>query len=455
MQQFDLLVIGGGPGGYSAAIAAGKAGLKTALFESDRLGGTCLNVGCIPTKYLVDKAKAAEKARSLVKAGVFDRAPEIDFGKVMEGKSAVVEKLVGGVSMLLKKAGVTVVKGTAELCADRVVRCGGEEYRGTNVIVATGSEPVSIPIPGKELCVDSTGVLSLTSLPASMAVIGGGVIGLEIACAFAAFGTEVTVVEMLPALMPREQKEAVRYLGMQLKKLGVGVKTGARMLRVEEEGGLRKAVFEYKEKEEAVLCEQVLMAVGRRPRLTGIDAKALGLETDKKGFLVVDEKQRTNLPGVFAIGDAAGGAQLAHAAYAEGETALAAILGKETERPKYIPACTYTIPCFASVGLTTEAAAEKGFDPVLGSFSYAANGMALAEDAGGFVYVVADRQTTKTLGVTIVGEGASEMIAFGGLAVERGMTLGEWEAFVVAHPTLTEMVKEAALDAFGKAVHKG
>ncbi len=395
-----------------------------------------------------------EKVRTLVKSGIFRDPGSFSFREIVKGKDGAVEKLVSGVSMLLKKDGVRVVKGLAELGADRVVRCGGEEYTGENVIIATGSEPVWIPIPGKELCIDSTEVLSLESLPESMTVIGGGVIGLEIACAFAAFGTEVTVVEMLPALMAREQKEAVRYLLMQIKKLGVNVKTDAKMLRVEADGAYKKAVYEFKGREESVRCEQVLMAVGRKPRLTGIDVKALGLETDRKGCVVTDDRQCTCVPGVYAIGDAAGGPQLAHEAYAEGEAALASILGKEFSRPKYVPACTYTIPCFASVGLTTEAAAEKGFEPVMGSFSYAANGMALAEDAGGFVYVVADKATTKTLGVTIVGEGASELIAFGAMAVERGLTPGEWESMIVAHPTLSEMVKEAALDAFGKAVHK-
>ncbi len=454
MEQYDLLVIGGGPGGYSAGIAAAKAGLKVALFEKEHLGGTCLNVGCVPTKYLVDKAIALEKVRSLVSKDIFREAGSLNFERVIKGKAEVVEKLVSGVKMLLKKAGATIINGEAVLLPDRTVRCGETEYQGKNVILATGSETIIVPIPGHELCIDSTDVLNLDHLPASMVVMGGGVIGLELACAFAAYGTEVTVIEMLPEIMGREQKEAVRMLLAQIKKLGLKIRTGARMLRVEEENGLKKAVYEFKEQEESILCEEVLMAVGRRAKLSGIDAAALGLELDPKKCIKVDEHQRTNLPGVYAIGDAAGGLQLAHAAYAEGEAALADILGEEKPRAKYIPACTYTIPCFASVGLNTETAKAAGYEPVMGSFNYAANGMGLAEGENGCVYVICDSATTKTLGVTIVGANASELIAFGSLAVEKEMTLAEWESLVVAHPSLAEMVREAALDAFKKAVHK-
>ncbi len=454
MEQFDLLIIGGGPGGYSTGIAAAKAGLKVALFEKEHLGGTCLNVGCVPTKYLVDKAVTMEKVRSLVQKEIFRDAGFFSFKKIMKGKQEVVDKLVGGVKMLLKSAGATVINGEAVLEKDRTVRCGETQYQGKNVIIATGSEPVIIPIPGHELCIDSTAVLNLERLPESMVVMGGGVIGLELACAFAAYGTEVTIVEMLPELMGREQKEAVRFWQNQVKKLGISIKTGAKMLRVEADGVYRKAVYEYKGQEETVRCEQVLMAVGRKPRFDGINAEALGLGLNGR-FLAVDEHQRTNLDGVYAIGDVAGGAQLAHAAYAEGEAALADILGKPYTRAKYTPACTYTLPCFASVGLNTETAKAAGYEPVMGSFNYAANGMGLAEGENGCVYVICDKKTTKTLGVTIVGANASELIAFAALAVEKELTLEDWEGQIVAHPSLAEMVREAALDAFKKAVHKG
>ncbi len=456
MEAFDILVIGGGPGGYSLAIAAARKGLKTALFEKEHLGGTCLNIGCIPTKYLVDKASTMRKLRGLVKKEILMETGSLNYRQVQQGKSEVSAKLVNGVGFLLKKSGVTVITGEAILKPDREVECGGEGYTGKNVVIATGSVPMMIPVPGHEYCIDSTGALNLPSLPRSMVVMGGGVIGLELACAFAAYGTEITVVEMMPALMPNEQKEAVRIVLNDLKKQGISLKTGAKMLRIEKNGGLLRAVYEIDGKEESTDCEQVLMAAGRKTNLSGIDAEALGLKLDGKKCIVVDAHQHTSLPGVYAIGDVVGGFQLAHAAYAEGEAALADMLGEDRPYGTVpVPVCTYTIPCFASVGLTTQRAKEAGYEPVLGSFDYSANGMALAEGAAGAVFVVADKATTKTLGVTIVGENSSEMIAMATSAVADGLTTDQWEKMVVAHPSLCEMVREAALDAFGRSVHKG
>lgn len=454
MEQFDLLMIGGGPGGYSMAIAAAKKGLKVALFEKDKLGGTCLNVGCIPTKYLVDKANAMEKVRSLVEKEIFKDAGYFSFRKIQEGKDQVTGKLVKGVEYLLKKSGVTVIRGEAKLGENRVVTCNDKQYAGNHVVIATGSVPMVIPIAGHEYCIDSTGALNLAQLPEKMVVMGGGVIGLELACAFSAYGAEVTVVEMMPQLLPRELPEAVGLLVNAMKKRGVKIHTGAKMLRVEKTAAGLRAVFEADGETSQVDCDQVLMAAGRRTNLCGIDHEKLGLEVDKKKCIVVDEHQQTNLPGVYAIGDVAGGLQLAHVAYAEGETALAHILGKAHRKAKAVPACIYANPCFASVGMTVAAAQEAGFEPKLGTFDYAANGMALAEGAGGSVFVVMDGKTKKTLGVTVVGENASEMIAFGAAAVENETTLDQWENMVVAHPSLCEMIREAALDAFGAAVHK-
>lgn len=454
MEQFDLLMIGGGPGGYSMAIAAAKKGLKVALFEKEKLGGTCLNVGCIPTKYLVDKANAMEKVRSLVEKEIFKDAGYFSFRKIQQGKNQVTGKLVKGVEYLLKKSGVTVIRSEAKLGENRVVTCNGKQYEGKYVVIATGSVPMVIPIAGHEYCIDSTGALNLTQLPEKMVVMGGGVIGLELACAFSAYGTEVTVVEMIPQLLPRELPEAVGLLVKAMKKHGVKIHTGAKMLRVEKTDTCLRAVFEADGETSQVDCDQVLMAAGRRTNLCGIDYEKLGLQVDKKKCILVDEHQQTNLPGVYAIGDVAGGLQLAHVAYAEGETALDHILGKEHPKAKAVPACIYANPCFASVGMTVAAAQEAGFEPKLGSFDYAANGMALAEGAGGSVFVVMDGKTEKTLGVTVVGENASEMIAFAAAAVENETTLHQWENMVVAHPSLCEMIREAALDAFGAAVHK-
>lgn len=454
MEQYDILIIGGGPGGYSMAIAAAKQGQKVALFEKQYLGGTCLNVGCIPTKYLVDKANAMEKVRSLAEKEIFKDPGYFSFRKIQKGKGEVTAKLVNGVKYLLKKNGVAVVTGEAVLNPGRTVSCGGKDYQGTNVVIATGSVPMMIPIPGAEYCIDSTGALDLPDLPDRMVVMGGGVIGLELACAFAAYGTEVTVVEMLPQLLPREQPEAVKLLRTALQKRGIHIHTGARMLRVEKTGTCLRAVYQADGEECCTDCDQILMAAGRKSNLSGINAEALGLELDSKKCIVVNEHQQTNLSGIYAIGDVAGGLQLAHVAYAEGEAALAHILGQPREKAKATPACIYANPCFASVGLSTLAAEQAGFTPVLGTFVYEANGMALAEGASGTVFVVMDKETKQTLGVTVVGENASEMIAFGAAAVENGTTLEQWERMIVAHPTLCEMIREAAMDAFGVSVHK-
>ncbi len=455
MEMFDILVIGAGPGGYSLAIAAAKKGLKVAVFEKEHIGGTCLNVGCIPTKYLVDKAAAMEKVRALCSKEIFRDAGSFSFKKIIAGKDEVVNKLTGGVSFLLKKTGCEVISGEAVLKPDRVVECAGRTFQGKNVVIATGAETLIIPIPGHELCIDSTQALKLTSLPRSMVVMGGGVIGLELACAFAAYGTEITVVEMLPEIMGREEKAAVKIVLRSMEALGIKIRTGAKMLRVEKDGALLKAVFETEGGEESVSCEQVLMAVGRKTHLPGIDAQALGLELDAKKCVKVDARQRTSLEGIYAIGDAAGGLQLAHAAYAEGEKALANILGEEHADNVPVPVCTYTLPCFARVGMTSKEARAAGFSPAMGTFDYGANGMALAEGASGCVFVVADKSSTKTLGVTIVGENASELIAFASLAVAEGLTVKQWEDMVVAHPSISEAVREAALDCFRKSVHKG
>ena len=455
MEQYDILVIGAGPGGYSLAIAAAKKGLKVAVFEKEHVGGTCLNVGCIPTKYFVDKANALEKMRALAGKGILKDVPGFDFAKITEGKDEVVGKLTGGVSFLLKKTGCEVVEGEAVLRPDRIVECAGRQFQGKNVVIATGAETLVIPIPGHELCIDSTKALSLPVLPKSMVVMGGGVIGLELACAFAAFGTEVTIVEMLPDIMGREEKTAVKMVLRSMEALGIRIRTGAKMLRVEKDGEKLRAVYETGGNEESAVCEQVLMAVGRKAVLPGIDAEALGLELDAKKCVKVDEHQRTNLPGIYAVGDAAGGLQLAHAAYAESEAALADILGESRDGSAPIPVCTYTIPCFARVGLTLKEARAAGYSPALGTFDYSANGMALAEGAGGCVFVVADKATAKTLGVTGVGADAAELIALGAKAVAEGMTTEQWENMVVAHPSLTESLREAALDCFRKSVHKG
>lgn len=453
--QYDILVLGGGPGGYAAGIAAGKAGLKVALFEKEHLGGTCLNVGCIPAKYLLDKASTIEKIRALTKNGVFRNAGCFSFKKIQAGKDDVVNRLTNGVGSLLKKSGVEIVRGEAKLMKDRVVVCNGRAYAGKHVIIATGSVPVQIPIPGAEYSVDSTAILNLSKIPKEMVVIGGGVIGLELASAYTSFGTKATVVEMLDGLFPNELPAAAKQMTNALKKRGIVIQCGAKVKAIKKQGDRLQVQYSKDAKDMLADADVVLMGVGRKANLCGVDAAALGLKLTGKGCIEVDDHMRTNLPGIYAIGDVIGTYQLAHAAYAEAETAVANILNRD-EAIDYsaLPRCVHTIPCFAAVGRTQKQAAEDGIETVVGTFPYEGNGMALAEGAGGTVYAVMDAKTKKTIGIEIVGDNASELISFASLAVRDSISANEWVNIIVAHPSLSEMVRESALDAFGMAIHK-
>ena len=407
---YDIIVVGGGPGGYSAAIAAAKEGQSVLLFEGEAIGGTCLNVGCIPTKYLLDKAAALEKIRSLAGKKILEEAGYYSFRKIQEGREAVVKKLVSGVEYLLKANHVEVIRKNARFETPGQVTCDGQIYEGKNIILATGSQSSRIPIPGAEYAITSTEALSLEKVPKKLTVIGGGVIGMELASAFHSFGSEVTVIEVLPELFPAEDRKAVNYLSKELKKRGLKIlcKTAVKEIKKTLDGYL--VAYEGEESGE-ISADVVLMATGRKARLSGIDVEALGLELTGTKEIRTDCHMQTNLPHVYAM------------------------------------------PAFAAVGMGEEKAREEGIQPAAGEFSYVGNGMALAEGAEGLVRVIMDQEKKETIGVQIVGEGAPELILSASLAVKNRMTLEEWESMIVAHPSLSEMIKEAALDCFGKSIH--
>jgi len=454
-EHYDLIVIGGGPGGYSSAIAASKSGLRTALFEKSKVGGTCLNVGCIPTKFLLDKAAKLEEIRNLTELGIFREAGLFSFRKIQERKAEAVEKLSKGVASLLRKHRVTLIQGEAHLEPGRKVRCEGKTYTADHVIIATGSKPMNLSIPGAEWAITSEEALNMDKVPERLVVIGGGVIGLELASAFTAFGSEVVVIEMMPELLASELPQAAKTLTDRLRKRGIVLETGSTVRKLEKSGGRIFVIYEKDGRRETAVADQVLMAVGRRANLNGIDAVKLGLALTARGEIAVDAQMRTNLEGVYAIGDVTGGYQLAHAAYAEGYAALTAILGGKDAIPlEPMPRCIYTLPGFAAVGMTAKQAEDAGFEPAVGSFPFESQGMAAAVGASGMVYVVMDKATKKTLGVHIVGNEAHELIALGTLAVKKELTLREWETLIVAHPSLAETVKEAALETFGRSSHK-
>lgn len=450
---FDVMIIGAGPGGYSAAISAAKQGLSVLIFEKGEVGGTCLNVGCVPTKYLLDKAAALEKIRRLTSKEILKEAGLYSFRKIQNGREEVIKKLVGGVEYLLKANNVEVIRGIAKMREPLKVECNGKIYEGKNVILATGSEPVEVPIPGVEYTINSTQALALGKVPKRLAIVGGGVIGMELASAFQSFGSKVTVIEVMSELFPAEDKKMISYMQKEFKKREIDVLCGTKVKAIEKAGKSLRVFYEGKDPAE-IYVDAVIMATGRRPKYNGIDIEKLGIERKEKGEIQVDCYMQTSIPHIYAIGDVIGGYQLAHAAYAEGQIAVDHILGKEISTDlEIIPRCIYTMPAYAAVGLTAQKAKEKEIEVAVGQFSYAGNGMALAEGAEGMVQVVMDKKARITVGVQIIGECAPELISFATLAVENRMTLREWEELIVAHPSLSEMVKEAALDCFEKSVH--
>lgn len=451
--RFDLIVIGGGPGGYSAAISAAKEGLSVLLFEKGVMGGTCLNEGCIPTKYLLDKAAALEKVRSLTEEEIFREPGLFSFKKIQKGKEEVVKKLTGGVEYLLKANKVKVIHKTASVTKPGRAECEGRIYEAKDIIIATGSKSIDIPVAGAEYTLNSTQALALERVPKRLAIIGGGVIGMELASAYCSYGSEVTVLEAMPELFPSEDKKMIAYIEKKLTDRGIRILTGRKVKVIEKAGQGRRVFFEGKKPEE-IFVDAVILAAGRRADYEGIDVEKLGLMLTKKKEIQVDEHMQTSVPHIYAVGDVAGGYQLAHAAYAEGETAVLHILGKEGKRTLHeIPRCIYTMPAYAAAGLTQMKAKEQGIETVKGGFSYAGNGMALAEGAEGYVQVLMEKETKTTVGIQIVGEGAPELLSFAALAVKNKMTFDEWQELIVAHPSLSEMIKEAALDCFGKSVH--
>ncbi|MDR1510952.1 MAG: dihydrolipoyl dehydrogenase [Synergistaceae bacterium] len=453
--MYDLLIIGGGPAGYSAAIAASRMKKKVVLFESDRIGGTCLNVGCIPTKYLLHKGALLGKIRNLTMSGVFRDAGQFSFSRIAAGKRAAVNRLVEGLDVLLRKCNAQVIYGWAELTGPQTVRCEGNEYAGKNILIATGSEPVIPQIPGSLLAVDSTKLLNVEKVPESIAVIGGGVIGLELAAAFRTFGSKVTVLEAMPEILPNEETETVKMLAANLIRSGIEMKLGVKVSRIDDTGAGKKVSFDYSGNADHVQAETVLMAAGRKTKLTGIDAEKLGLALDERGNIATDEHMRTNLPNVYASGDAAGGWQLAHVAYAEAECAVSNMFEKKRRLDlASIPRCVYTIPSLASVGMTKAQAEERGVEFDIGRFPYAASGMAVAEETTeGSAVVLSERKTGRILGVHIFGECAHELIANAVTAITSGMNAGQWGRLTVPHPSLSEILPEAALNTSGRARH--
>jgi dihydrolipoamide dehydrogenase len=461
--KFDLVVVGAGPGGYVAAIRAGQLGLKTAVVERDRIGGVCLNYGCIPSKSLIYASGLFDKIRHADALGFVVGEPKVDGAKLQEWKSGIVNRLTTGVGFLLSKLGVTVIKGTARLAGKDTLSVAGADGKTQTVgfgkcILATGARPValpSFPIDGKTV-VTSKEALDVATVPEDVVVIGGGVIGLEMGMVFLKLGSRLTVVELTDSLLPGTDPDLVRVLERALGKRGAKVlkATKADGL-VTEKGKTHVAVTNPDGSKQRLPADLVLVAVGFKPNSDGLGIEALGIKTDAKGHLLVDEHRRTNVPNVYAIGDVAGQPWLAHKASKEGIVAAEHAAGKPTAYDvRAMPSGIFTDPEIGTVGLQEHEAKKEGRRVRVGKFPFTALGKALSiGQTDGFVKMIADEETDELLGVGVVGYGAADLVAEAALAIEMGATAQDIGLTVHAHPTMPESLMEAAEAVHKQAIH--
>lgn len=460
-QNVEVVVVGGGPGGYVAAIRAAQLGKKVLLVEKTHLGGICLNVGCIPSKALISASHLVAAVQHAADMGITVSGLSVDMKKLQAWKSGIVQKLTSGVGQLCKGNGVQVLMGEAKFTGARTlaVQAAGEtqHIQAEHIVLATGSIPT--PIPGfpvdEKRVLSSTGALALQEIPRRLTVIGGGYIGLEMGILYAKLGSQVTVVEMMDQLLPGFEPELVRVLAVRIRKLGITVhlKSKAKNLEVLPDGV--RVVVETGGKEQPLESDYLLVTVGRRPNHAGLDLEKAGVRTGDGGFIAVDKQLRTSAAGIYAIGDVAGNPMLAHKASKEGEVVAEVIAGHPAEVDyRAVPAVVFTDPEIATVGLSEEQAKAAGHEVTTGKFPLAASGRALSRnETDGFIKVVADRKSHVILGVSVIGAEASELIAEATLAIEMGAVAEDVAWTIHAHPTLAEGLMEAAKASIGEAVH--
>jgi dihydrolipoamide dehydrogenase len=459
----DCTVIGAGPGGYVAAIRLAQLGKNVVVVERDRLGGTCLNYGCIPSKALIYAAGIVDRIREQAPdMGIKVSDPEIDMAKMISWKDGVVKKLTGGIGQLFKAHKIQTVYGTAKYKNRKQVEVSGAD--GTHLvtseasIIATGGRAFELPnIPFDRVdVISSKEALELKEIPQRLLVIGGGIIGLEIGTFYMKLGAQVTVVEMMDQLLPGVDPELVAVIAKKLKKRGVKVhlKARARAVEKQKDGSLR-AVIDTADGEISIDCDKVLVAVGWRPTTEGLDLDKIGVVVTPRGFIGTDDALKTTAEGVWAIGDVVGGPLLAHKASKEGLIAAESISGKPTVRDwRAMPAAIFTDPEIATVGLTVAQAREQGYEVQVGRFPFSANGRALSTNEGeGYAQIVTDKASGLVLGMHVVGPEASNLIAEGALAIEMGAVVEDIALTVHTHPTLPETLMEAAEATLGHAIH--
>lgn len=451
-----ILIIGGGIGGYVCALRAAQLGAEVTLAERKRIGGTCLNEGCIPTKALLESAQLLDQLQQAEKLGIdLPEDARLNFPRLQTRKQEVVDQLVHGIHLLLEKAKITVVEADVKLISGKTARIGEEELRFDAIVLATGSEPVVLPIPGMELdgVIDSTQALELAEVPASLAIIGGGVIGTELASLFHSLGARVTIIEMMDRIVPPMDPAISEMLTMTLEARGIVIHTASKVLEVEEGLVVR---FEKSGQEMEVSAEKVLVATGRKP-VTSVLDEMQGNVAMHKGFIKINGFMQTNVEGLYAIGDVTGKSMLAHTAEEMGIRVAEYIMGQKIRPISYekIPACLYTRPEAAGCGLTEPEAISKGIRADIGIFPLFNNARTLiaGQEDNTFVKVVADKDTGELLGVHIFGPSATEMIAEAALALELECTVQELIDTIHPHPTVSEGLKEGAAAVFGRAIH--
>ena len=457
-----LAIIGGGPAGYVGAIRGAQLGAEITLIEKKEVGGTCLNVGCIPTKTLTSTAHLYTLMKKSSNWGIEAGFPSLNWDQVMKRKEQVVRRLVNGVKFLLKERKVSLISGSASFLDEKTLLIkkadgGIEKLQADKILISSGSVPINLPITGADLegVVDSTQALSFEEVPKTLLIVGGGYIGCEFASIYHSFGTEVTIVEMLPQILPGEDEEMVSLLRRKWEKEGVKIYTESKVTGIySKDAETRKIKISTPKGELEILSEKVLISVGRKAYTSGLNLKEIGIQ-QVQDKIRVDEYMRTSLEGIYSAGDCIGGYLLAHVASMEAECAVENALGGNAKMDyTAVPRCIFTYPEIGGVGLTEKEALAKGFKIKIGRFPFVANGRALAEDESeGMVKIIAEEKSDKILGCIIMGNRGTDLIAELALGIKMGIKLKDLTETIHAHPTLAEAVRESALKTTGRPIH--